>query len=610
MVSNTGGLRESVSTAPLSSTLNSESITTAATSKAVKLLNDTILNINIELENKVSRKDSYDVNILKYHMLVNNKTKSWSKAIKQAITDTSITGQAIWFPPGSYRVDETIVPDINTRFIGSGCGKQFSRLQVMDNSNLDLIRLNKTNMAFAIERMVLSGDCVFRTSTDWVLKSTKGSGIVIEADESKGFSVLNQINISHCIIEGFAEYGLKLDKKAWVCNIKDLDLRRNYIGGLYDAGSDNRFNSLNIYENGQLGAYLYRSSANQYSNVKVYLNGRYAEYDSKNATGIIMENCNRTVFTNIEVQQNYHNGVLLKNCKNIDITNFNFDENGYIQIKYPGLIPLDFSPVDLIITNNSYNIRGSQMVFSARENCNLDSALVIDGSCRDIDLMYDVCTDETALYKNEKLIDSGVRINVRSYQEEFYRTLESGNAKLVNLNTDLNFSKEFWNKSTTAKFKVSNSILTQTSQRQHDSIYTKIKVTKGHVYAVYAEINAPVGYNTRFLAYNQDTSYLELLKKDIIGTGSFDKYVTLGKATSDLTYLLQINRDINTSNWKSVSVKNIVLLDLTECFPELSFGGNDSESQFILSIIEKYGIPNPTVLIGDKAKLNYIMNKL
>ena len=583
----------------------------------VDVLNENVLSVaeqleeaEQQLEQKVNRSENKPFSIMKYLSLVDSNG-SWSDAIDQAIIDAELTGQEIWFPKGIYLIHRPIYFMKNTKFIGSGSGESFTKIQVIDNSNCDAIVINLTTFSGCIRNMRIAGDYRYYSTQPSVLKSTLGSGVVINRDSTSNNTIMVQPDISNCVIEEFAEYSLKVDGKCWVISFQNLDLRRSYKGGLYDNGTDNHFVNINIYENGLLGAYLYNPSANQYANMKIYLNGKYATYDANSATGMIIERSSRCVFTNIEVQQSYHNGVLIKgNCRNTEMVNFTFDESGYIQVKDTANTPTNFKVTDLII-ENSVNVRGSHMVFSAREGGNIDHAIHVKSDCRNVDLIYDLWNDGTARYINEKKIETAAEINVRSYTEEFDRLVENGNTKLTNLNTDSTLATAFWDKPSLASPSISNGVLTMTPTAQYQSLFARLPFTEGDVVFVKATLEMPTNYQLYLIGYGYDSSntYRSLYRKQIVGKGEFTDYYAIGKApVTTSQYTLQFGRDEHTTGFQQQKIKEIAIINVTKDFPDFNWTGTDAEGQLIMRYIAKYGYPESTILIGDKAKINFLMN--
>lgn len=311
------------------------------------------------------------------NVVVDGETySSWSEAIANAIAQCDETGMEIYFPAGTYYIDEPIVP-LNGTVI-KGATPSTTVIKVIPKTNINGITLmNCVGSGFTLRDICLSGDYDHEAKS---LESASGVGVYIHAGGE-----CDNITFENVVIENFAEHGFHICDQSWVIMLSKCVIRRNKQYGLYlDKCSDNMFSNLAIYQNGYGGIYTNLGGNNKYCNLKVYLNSRDCEnsgVDSKYLAGISTNMTSLESFVNVEIQENFRHGFMIGGSSDYALHNILFDANGFENNE-------SANSRDLYIWG-SRNIHGDIMLSAMKEGRGiLDHRIYTSVNTKNINLTY------------------------------------------------------------------------------------------------------------------------------------------------------------------------------------------------------------------------------
>lgn len=234
-------------------------------------------------------------------------------AIQNALASIS-SGGILFFPKGTYLSGSFTIPR-NVRVVGAG---QYQTILKLKNGvNTDFVVFNGARGA-GLENLSIDGNRQNNTAGSGVLIKNDRSDIPYE-DAVSGLQI-QSVHITNC-----KEHGLKaISPKVWVFTVRFLQVDHCDGYGIYNTATDNTFIGVNIsYCSG--GGIYEGGGNNRWIGAKSYINGT----STKDTGGLFIENCNRSQFSNFELQENYGHGVSIKNGKNLVLENFICDLNGY-----------------------------------------------------------------------------------------------------------------------------------------------------------------------------------------------------------------------------------------------------------------------------------------
>lgn len=326
--------------------------------------------------NKLNKLDSKWINIKNYAYLVNQTTGSWSPAITQALSDATANGQNLYFPSGTYPINQTINMPAHVSI--AGAGMKSTIIKLITGSACNIINFAKeTYSDHSLTDLCVQGDIDINGSgvATTYTGTTQYIGIEIgktytDAGMIEGQTLeVNGCYINNVLVQRCYGHGIQVNKRVWVVRLMNLEIRQNYGAGIMNYGTDNFFTNFSIYQNGY-GLRCYTSGHNKYDLIKAYQNGVNPSVslttvfaDASSRGNINLDHATSETLNNIEAQEAYTVNYRIISCNNVTATNLLSDCAGR----------------ENVVNSTTYAVYSYNLFMSGCNNVNIDMQ----------------CTDET-----------------------------------------------------------------------------------------------------------------------------------------------------------------------------------------------------------------------
>ncbi len=320
--------------------------------------------------------------------------------VDDTATLQALNGKYAELSEGTFLVSSVLVFGKNTKILGAGVEKTIIKLK--DGSNGAVMRLSGAENGL-FSNFSLDGNKDFNSAT--------GETGVLEIESGTGQNW--HLSVFRILIKNGANHGLSLLGNVaegvfnWVYHLDNFFVRDCNGYGMYDKTSDNAYSNFYITSCNKADMYL-NSFNNMYINFKTDWGGGESSSDIDGAN-IIMQECERVQFSNLDCQSSYHTGIKMFNCiqSRIDGT---IDSNGW-NTNQQGIG---------IYMKGCMDIQGTVQFGNAVSPKNQTRHLIIDQSCEDISLISDT-TDDSGIQNNGK--NSKVAsINALNVIDDFIKT--------------------------------------------------------------------------------------------------------------------------------------------------------------------------------------------
>ena len=488
----------------------------------------------------------------------------WSPAIIKAISDLSaVGGGTLYFPKGTFNMSGGINMVNNVRLKGAGIGQ--TKLTLMSGSNRDMFIFKGVSYT-GVSDMTLDG-------AKWNGANTVGSCIVIDGRKfgiSDPGAVVHGLIIERLWITGFAENGVASYYPVWQYTMRHLDIEFCDGHGMYIDTTDNSYESIII--GNCKGSGIYDSGANnRYVSIKSIFNGRGAT-DYLNTAGVYLENASRHTLINVEAQENYGHGFIVKNSKNINLNGIITDANGYNSMRNGTPVAGDGFQ---IIGSNSISVRSFQAV-NFKPTKTQDRTLYIDSTSSDV--FFDYQTDNNSARDVEILSD--FNINIQRNNDVVMNRFKYGNETLNNLIQNGQWSGGSvtnWKFISNPMYSISNGVLTFTGKASNTRVGQNVTLTNGRKYFISAKVQT-TSTSLSFKVLKDSSPWPTFGSVSARGTNIWEtlsSIFTLNNTTG--TYEIHV-ADSRTSAWNAVSIKEFMIIDVTDVFKNTSLPANSAKA--------------------------------
>nr|WP_275677732.1 glycosyl hydrolase family 28-related protein [Neobacillus drentensis] len=502
---------------------------------------------------------------------------NWSPAITKAITDVANAGGGtIYFPTGIYTLSGGIEMVNNVRLKGAGVGQ--TTLQMLKGSNKNMFRFHGVSFT-GITDMFLDGN-------KWNGNNTLGSGIVIDGT---GFSntdsgaVVHGLVIERLWIKNFAENGFSSLYPVWQYTIRQVDIEFCDGHGMYITSTDNAYESI-IVGNCKGNGIYDKGANNRYVSLKSIFNGN-GSMDYLNTAGFYLENASRQTFVNVEAQENYAHGFIIKNTKNLNFSGVVTDANGYKNLAVAGT-PVAGDGMQIIGSTN-ITIRSFQAT-NFKPQKTQDRPLYIDGTSSNIFIDYQ--TDNNCA--RDLQISSDLNINIQRNMDALMNRFKYGNETLNNfiLNGQWTGGLTSWNMVAITTPTISNGVATFTASANYSRFSQTVTLANGRNYFISAKVQTTsTSVSLGVLKNSSPYPVYGKVSATARGSGTWETLSNFFRMTDTTgSYELQIN-DGRSSGWDAISVKEFIIIDITNVFVNTSFPIATNSALALNDIIDANG---------------------